>query len=98
MFLILAFSAESFSTEQNAAIVRLRDKMPGFPNPRVRPARRHFVRHQPERRRCILPEDEVEKLLTTLADQFERGTALARNHAAGVFGPDDDDPWAPAGD
>lgn len=72
--------------------------MPGFPNAHFRPARRQFVRRQPERRPCILPEDEIEKLLTTLAEQFERGAALARNHAAGVFGPDDDDPWTPAGD
>lgn len=69
--------------------------MPGIPNPRVRPARRCFVpRPLGVRPRAVPPEDDMQKLLTALAEQFERGAALARDHAAGVFGPDDDDPWA----
>ncbi len=69
--------------------------MPGFPNPRARQAWRHFARRAPERRlRVVKAEDDMQKLLTALADQLELGAALARDHAAGVFGPDDDDPWA----
>lgn len=68
--------------------------MPGFPN-RVRPARRSFVpRPAGVRPRTVPPEDDMQKLLTALADQFERGATLARDRAAGIFGPDDDDPWA----
>ncbi len=72
------------------------DEMPGIPNPRVRSAWRHFVRRPSEHPpRVAPPEDDMQALLTSLAEQFERGAALERDHAAGVFGPDDDDPWAP---
>jgi hypothetical protein len=37
----------------------------------------------------------MQALFISLAEQFERGPALARGHAAGLFGPDDDDPWTP---
>jgi hypothetical protein len=67
--------------------------MPGFPNPRVRPVWRH-VHRLPERRPSIVPpEDDMQALFNTLAEQLERGAALAREHAAGVFGPDDEDSW-----
>ncbi len=70
--------------------------MPGFPNlRRVRPARRSFApRPAGVRPSAAPPEHDMQKVLTALAEQFERGATLARDHAAGVFGPDDDDPWA----
>lgn len=62
--------------------------MRGSSNPRPQ-NRRVRVRHRPERRPFVLAEDEIERLLTTLADQLERGTAPA-DSARGVFGLDDD--------
>ncbi|MGE5569632.1 MAG: hypothetical protein ACM3S5_11405 [Rhodospirillales bacterium] len=61
--------------------------MRGSSNPRR--SCRARVRHRPDRRPFVLPEDEIQRLLTTLADQFERGIAPA-DSARGVFGLDDD--------
>ncbi|HOQ43858.1 MAG TPA: hypothetical protein PLA43_07060 [Bryobacteraceae bacterium] len=61
--------------------------MRGSSNPRRNRGVR--VRHRADRRPFVRPEDDIHRLLNTLADQFERGVAPPGS-AHGVFGPDDD--------
>lgn len=60
--------------------------------------RTHTVRLAQGRRLGVgASECEMRVLFTRLAEESERGSELALIHAAGVFGPDDDDPWVAAG-
>jgi hypothetical protein len=87
-----------FRANQRAARYVSSNKMFGIANPRVPPIRRRrrpLVR--PARGRHVqaaCSKDQVQVWFTRLAEESERGSSITLGHAAGLFGPDDDDLWA----